>query len=75
MSLSELPAPVFFVLVFVAVLAVIGVTTWLVRRFGAERFGGTTREIASRGLPSSTQPRLTAVDALSLSGATMSSIC
>ena len=60
MSLSELPAPVFFVLVFVAVLAVIGVTTWLVRRFGAERFGGTTTR--------NRQPRLAVIDAASVDG-------
>ena len=60
MSVSDLPAPVFFVLVFVAVLAVIGVITWFVRRFGAERFGAT----AARNR----QPRLAVIDAASVDG-------
>jgi flagellar protein FliO/FliZ len=51
------PALKFF-LAFIIVLVLIGVTAWLVRRFGAERFGGTS----ARGR----QPRLAVVDAASM---------
>jgi hypothetical protein len=60
MSLPEIPVPVFFVLVFVAVLAVIGVITWLIRRFGTERFGATAMR--------NRQPRLAVIDAASVDG-------
>ncbi|HET7678986.1 MAG TPA: flagellar biosynthetic protein FliO [Xanthobacteraceae bacterium] len=53
------PALKFFI-AFVIVLALIGVTAWLVRRFGAERFGGSS----ARGR----QPRLAVVDAASVDG-------
>jgi flagellar protein FliO/FliZ len=48
------PALKFF-LAFIIVLVLIGATAWLVRRFGAERFGGSS----ARGR----QPRLAVVDA------------
>ena len=51
---------VYFALVFVAVLVVIGVIAWLLRRFGSERFGGT----AGRNR----QPRLAVIDAASVDG-------
>jgi flagellar protein FliO/FliZ len=53
------PALKFFI-AFVFVLALIGVTAWLVRRFGAERFGGSS----ARGR----QPRLAVVDAAAVDG-------
>src|SRR5215207_10559367 len=53
------PALKFFI-AFVIVLALIGVTAWLVRRFGAERFGGSS----ARGR----QPRLAVVDAAAVDG-------
>jgi flagellar protein FliO/FliZ len=49
-----------FFLAFIVVLALIGATAWLVRRFGSERFGGS----ATRGR----QPRLAVVDAASVDG-------
>jgi hypothetical protein len=49
-----------FFLAFVIVLALIGVTAWLVRRFGADRFGGSS----ARGR----QPRLAVVDAAAVDG-------
>ncbi len=49
-----------FVLAFIVVLALIALTAWLVRRFGAERMGtGTTR---------GRQPRLAVIDAASVDG-------
>lgn len=56
----EIPPALKFFLVFVFVLALIGVTAWLVRRFGAERFGGSS----ARGR----QPRLAVVDAAAVDG-------
>src|SRR3954468_16197563 len=52
---AEISPALKFFLAFVIVLALIGVTAWVVRRFGAERFGGS----AARGR----QPRLAVVDA------------
>ena len=60
MSLSDLPAPEFFGFVLAAVLAVIALVAWLVRRFGAKRFGGA----AGRNR----QPRLAVIDAASVDG-------
>ena len=57
---AEVPPALKFFLAFVLVLALIGVTAWLVRRFGAERFGGS----ATRGR----QPRLAVVDAAAVDG-------
>lgn len=57
---AEVPPALKFFLAFVVVLALIGVTAWLVRRFGSERFGGTT----TRGR----QPRLAVVDAAAVDG-------
>jgi flagellar protein FliO/FliZ len=53
------PALKFFI-AFMIVLALIGVTAWLVRRFGSERFGGSS----ARGR----QPRLAVVDAAAVDG-------
>ncbi len=49
-----------FVIAFVGVLALIGLTFWLVRRFGAERLG--TGAVRGR------QPRLAVIDAASVDG-------
>jgi hypothetical protein len=49
-----------FLLAFVVVLALIGFTAWLVRRFGAERQGAST----ARGR----QPRLAVIDAAAVDG-------
>src|SRR5579875_2824704 len=51
---SQLSQPVKFVIAFVVVLALIGLTAWLVRRFGASRLGGSTR---------GRQPRLAVIEA------------
>lgn len=52
---SEMPLPARFFIAFLVVLALIGVTAWVVRRFGANRLGGA----AARGR----QPRLAVIDA------------
>jgi hypothetical protein len=57
---AEVPPALKFFLAFVIVLALIGLTAWLVRRFGAERFGGSS----ARGR----QPRLAVVDAAAVDG-------
>lgn len=57
---ADVPPALKFFLAFVIVLALIGVTAWLVRRFGAERFGGSS----ARGR----QPRLAVVDAAAVDG-------
>ena len=57
---SEMPLAARFFIAFLAVLALIGVTAWLVRRFGANRLGG----VAARGR----QPRLAVIDAASVDG-------
>ena len=47
---SEMPLAARFFIAFLVVLALIGVTAWLVRRFGANRLGRRrTRADASRG--------------------------
>jgi flagellar protein FliO/FliZ len=57
---AEISPALKFFLAFVIVLVLIGVTAWLVRRFGAERFGGSS----ARGR----QPRLAVVDAAAVDG-------
>lgn len=57
---AGVPPALKFFLAFVIVIALIGLTAWLVRRFGAERFGGS----AARGR----QPRLAVVDAAAVDG-------
>lgn len=56
---SELPLAARFFIAFLVVLALIGVTAWLVRRFGANRLGGSAR---------GRQPRLAVIDAASVDG-------
>jgi flagellar protein FliO/FliZ len=56
---SELPLAARFFIAFLVVLALIGLTAWLVRRFGANRLGG-----AARGR----QPRLAVIDAATVDG-------
>jgi flagellar biogenesis protein FliO len=55
---SEMPLAVKFFVAFAIVLALIGLTAWLVRRFGANRLG------TSRGR----QPRLAVIDAAAVDG-------
>jgi hypothetical protein len=57
---AEVPPALKFFLAFVIVLVLIGLTAWLVRRFGAARFGGSS----ARGR----QPRLAVVDAAAVDG-------
>jgi flagellar biogenesis protein FliO len=57
---AEVSPALKFFLAFVVVIALIGVIAWLVRRFGGERFGGST----ARGR----QPRLAVVDAAAVDG-------
>ncbi|HWK94316.1 MAG TPA: flagellar biosynthetic protein FliO [Pseudolabrys sp.] len=52
---SEMPLPAKFFIAFAAVLALIALTAWLVRRFAADRLGGAN----ARGR----QPRLAVIDA------------
>ena len=59
-SLFGLPLAARFFIAFVVVLALIGVTAWVVRRFGAARLGGGS----ARGR----QPRLAVIDAASVDG-------
>jgi flagellar protein FliO/FliZ len=56
----ELPPALRFFIAFLIVLGLIGATAWFVRRYGAERFGGTT----TRGR----QPRLAVIDAAPVDG-------
>jgi flagellar protein FliO/FliZ len=56
---SEMPLAARFFIAFLVVLALIGLTAWLVRRFGANRLGG-----AARGR----QPRLAVIDAAAIDG-------
>jgi hypothetical protein len=56
---SEMPLAARFFIAFLVVLALIGLTAWLVRRFGANRLGG-----AARGR----QPRLAVIDAATIDG-------
>lgn len=51
--------PFKFFVAFAIVLALIGLTAWLVRRFGANRLGGNTR---------GRQPRLAVIDAATVDG-------
>ena len=51
---TEMPLAAKFFIAFAIVLALIGPTAWLVRRFGANRLGGTAR---------GRQPRLAVIDA------------
>jgi len=56
---SSLPLAARFFIAFLVVLALIGLTAWLVRRFGSNRLGGTAR---------GRQPRLAVIDAASVDG-------
>ncbi len=56
---STMPLAARFFIAFLVVLALIGVTAWLVRRFGANRLGGGAR---------GRQPRLAVIDAASVDG-------
>jgi hypothetical protein len=56
---AEMPLAARFFIAFLVVLALIGLTAWLVRRFGANRIGN-----ASRGR----QPRLAVIDAATVDG-------
>jgi flagellar protein FliO/FliZ len=56
---STMPLALRFFIAFLVVLALIGVTAWLVRRFSASRLGN-----AARGR----QPRLAVIDAASIDG-------
>jgi flagellar protein FliO/FliZ len=56
---SSLPLAARFFIAFLVVLALIGLTAWLVRRFGSNRLGN-----AARGR----QPRLAVIDAASVDG-------
>jgi len=57
---SGLPLAARFFIAFLVVLALIGLTAWVVRRFGANRLGGA----GARGR----QPRLAVIDAASVDG-------
>jgi len=57
---SGMPLAARFFIAFLVVLALIGVTAWLVRRFGTNRLGGS----GARGR----QPRLAVIDAASVDG-------
>jgi flagellar protein FliO/FliZ len=57
---SGMPLAARFFIAFLVVLALIGLTAWLVRRFGANRLGGA----GGRGR----QPRLAVIDAASIDG-------
>jgi hypothetical protein len=59
-SLFGMPLAVRFFIAFLVVLALIGVTAWVVRRFGAARLGGSAR--------GGRQPRLAVIDAASVDG-------
>src|SRR5262249_29822462 len=56
---SEMPLAARFFIAFLVVLALIGLTAWLVRRFGASRLGSTAR---------GRQPRLAGIDAATVDG-------
>ncbi|MDP2294888.1 MAG: flagellar biosynthetic protein FliO [Pseudolabrys sp.] len=57
---ESMPLPAKFFIAFAVVLALIGLTAWLVRRFGANRLGGAN----ARGR----QPRLAVIDAAPVDG-------
>lgn len=59
-SLFGLPLAARFFIAFLVVLALIGLTAWVVRRFGASRLGGGAR--------GGRQPRLAVIDAASVDG-------
>jgi len=59
-SLFGMPLAARFIIAFLVVLALIGVTAWVVRRFGASRLGGGAR--------GGRQPRLAVIDAASVDG-------
>jgi flagellar protein FliO/FliZ len=56
---SEMPLAARFFIAFLIVLALIGLTAWLVRRFGASRLGTSAR---------GRQPRLAVIDAATVDG-------
>jgi flagellar biogenesis protein FliO len=56
---SEMPLAARFFIAFLVVLALIGVTAWVVRRFGSNRLGGNSR---------GRQPRLAVIDAATVDG-------
>jgi flagellar biogenesis protein FliO len=56
---SEMPLAARFFVAFLVVLALIGLTAWLVRRFGSNRLGNATR---------GRQPRLAVIDAATVDG-------
>ena len=56
---SDMPQAAKFVAAFIVVLALIGLTAWLVRRFGANRLGSGAR---------GRQPRLAVIDAANVDG-------
>jgi hypothetical protein len=56
---SEMPLAARFFIAFLVVLALIGVTAWVVRRFGSNRLGGNAR---------GRQPRLAVIDAATVDG-------
>src|SRR6187399_1968058 len=56
---AEMPLAARFFIAFLVVLALIGLTAWLVRRFGANRLGSSTR---------GRQPRLAVIDAANVDG-------
>jgi flagellar protein FliO/FliZ len=56
---SEMPLAARFFIAFLIVLALIGLTAWLVRRFGSNRLGTTAR---------GRQPRLAVIDAATVDG-------
>lgn len=56
---SEVPLAARFFIAFLVVLALIGLTAWLVRRFGANRLGSPAR---------GRQPRLAVIDAATVDG-------
>lgn len=56
---SSMPLAARFFIAFLVVLALIGLTAWLVRRFGTNRLGSTSR---------GRQPRLAVIDAASVDG-------
>ncbi|HET9715337.1 MAG TPA: flagellar biosynthesis protein FliO [Pseudolabrys sp.] len=56
---SEMPLAARFFVAFLVVLALIGLTAWLVRRFGSNKLGNTSR---------GRQPRLAVIDAATVDG-------
>lgn len=56
----DMQTPVTFIVAFVIVLALIGLVTWLIRRFAGNRLGGST----ARGR----MPRLAVIDAAAVDG-------